>query len=513
MTHHMKRNLSTVAIAIACIAGGMVLTADLGWTQRSSAQTMQTAGGAVSAVTIPSFADVAERVMPSVVSITSTEVVKEDAAQQRGGQGGVDPFDFFFPDPHKRRAPRGDDEDEHQQKSGGSGFIISPDGYILTNNHVVEGATKVEVHYGNSENGSDRRVPAKIIGRDPATDMALLKIDVKEQLPAVRLGDSDRIRIGDWAIAIGNPLQFENTLTVGVISGRGRALGISQTTQSFENFIQTDAAINFGNSGGPLLNINGEVIGINTAIRAYAQNIGFATPINIAKRIYPQLKERGKVSRGYLGINITDVDTTKRDALGLTEARGAFVEAVVPGGPAEKGGIQPEDVITMVDSRAVRKTRDLIDYVSDQPPGSSVKVTLIRNGQKKTVTARTEERPATIGQAEESAPNEPKTPVRNKLGISVQELTPAIRQTFGIDDTIRGVIITDVKEVSPAGDAGLTDGDVVTQANGQRVTSLEQFRRLVDTLKSGQYLRLYITRSARGATGRPASFFAYVQVP
>jgi len=507
----MKRNLSMLAIAVACTAGGMVLTADLGWTQRSSAQTMQTAGGPVNAVTIPSFADVAERVMPSVVSITSTEVVKDEAASPHGGQG-VDPFDFFFPDPHKRRTPGPNNDDEHQQKSGGSGFFISPDGYILTNNHVIEGATKVEVHYGNSETGTDRVVSAKIIGRDPATDIALLKIDVKEQLPAVRLGDSDHIRIGDWAIAIGNPLQFENTLTVGVISGRGRALGISETTRSFENFIQTDAAINFGNSGGPLLNINGEVIGINTAIRAYAQNIGFATPINIAKRIYPQLKERGKVSRGYLGINITDVDTTKRDALGLTDAKGAFVEAVVAGGPAEKGGIQPEDVITQVDSKVVRKTRDLIDYVSDQPPGSSVRITLIRNGQRKTVTARTEERPATLGRAEETSPAEPKAPVRNKLGISVQELTPAVRQSYAIDDAVRGVVITDVKEVSPAGDAGLTEGDVVTQANGQRVTGLEQFRSLVDNLHSGQYLRLYITRSARGA-GRPASFFAYVQVP
>ncbi|HVT04293.1 MAG TPA: trypsin-like peptidase domain-containing protein [Thermoanaerobaculia bacterium] len=507
----MKRNLSMLAIAIACVAGGMVLTADLGWTQRSSAQTIQTAGGPVNAVTIPSFADVAERVMPSVVSITSTEVVKEDAQQPHGGQG-VDPFDFFFPDPHKRRAPKGDDDDEHQQKSGGSGFIISPDGYILTNNHVIEGATRVEVHYGNSDNGSDRRVPAKIIGRDPATDIALLKIDVKEQLPAVRLGDSDRIRIGDWAIAIGNPLQFENTLTVGVISGRGRALGINRTTQSFENFIQTDAAINFGNSGGPLLNINGEVVGINTAIRAYAQNIGFATPINIAKRIYPQLKERGKVSRGYLGINITDVDSKKKDGLGLSEMKGAFVEFVVPGGPAEKGGIQPEDVIVQVDNKDVRKTRDLIDYVSDQPPGSSVRITLIRNGQRKNVTARTEERPATIGQAEEATPTEPKAPVRNKLGISVQEITPAVRQAYGIDDSVRGVAITDVKEVSPAGDAGLTEGDVITQANGQRVTGLDQFRGLVDSLKSGQYLRLYISRSTRGAD-RPASFFAYVQVP
>src|SRR4029077_4681941 len=220
---------------------------------------------------------------PAVVSITSTEVVKTSERRR-----GIDPFEFFFPDPNgqNRRSPRGmtpddgngNNDDEHAQRSGGSGFIISPDGYILTNNHVVEGATKVEVHYGaDSDGNGGHTVAAKIIGRDPATDIALLKIDVGGSLPNVPLGDSDRIRKGDWAIAIGNPFQFENTLTVGVISAKGRALGLSEETRSFENFIQTDAAINFGNSGGPLLNINGEVVGINTAIRGGgAQGLGFA---------------------------------------------------------------------------------------------------------------------------------------------------------------------------------------------------------------------------------------------
>src|SRR6184192_4847259 len=320
MNSSTKRILSTIAIIIASVAFGVVLTADLGLMRQSHAQTatpLQTPSGPVTSVTIPSFADVAARVAPAVVSITTTEVVK--TSRNRGF--GIDPFEFFFPSPQQgpnsrpnphRQAPRNQDDsgdDEHAQRAGGSGFIISPDGYILTNNHVVEGATKVDVHYGSDENGSGgHTVSAKIIGRDTATDIALVKIDVGQPLPTVPLGDSDRIRKGDWAIAVGNPFQFENTLTVGVISAKGRSLNLSDATRSFENFIQTDAAINFGNSGGPLINVNGEVIGINTAMFRPAQNIGFAVPVNTLKNILPQLREKGKVVRGYLGININPVD-------------------------------------------------------------------------------------------------------------------------------------------------------------------------------------------------------------
>src|SRR6266540_2422301 len=382
MSQSSKRILSTLAIIIASVAFGVLITADLGLMPKSNAQTatpITTAQGPVTSVTIPSFADVASRVMPSVVSITTTEIIKQSEQQRRFG--GIDPFEFFFPDPRNpRRQPRGnsDDDDERPQRSGGSGFVISPDGYILTNNHVVEGASKIEVHFGADENGSGgRTVSAKVIGRDPATDIALVKIDSVQILPYVPLGDSDRIRKGDWAIAIGNPFQLENTLTVGVISAKGRALGFSEETRSFENFIQTDAAINFGNSGGPLMNINGEVVGINTAIRGGgAQGLGFATPINTAKRLLPQLKQ-GKVTRGYLGMTITEVSEDAREAFGVpSDTRGAVVQNVTPGKPADKAGIQHGDIITEIDGRPIRSNRDLIDYISYLPVGSEVRITL-----------------------------------------------------------------------------------------------------------------------------------------
>src|SRR5712691_760231 len=362
MNSRTKRILSTIAIIIASVTFGVVISADLGLMRKSNAQSapIQTTSGSntVTSVSIPSFADIASRVAPAVVSITSTEVVKTSEMRRRGL--GIDPFDFFFPNPNdgRRRTPGNRDQgedDEHAQRSGGSGFIISPDGYILTNNHVVEGATKVDVHFGADENGNGgHSVPAKIIGRDPATDIALLKIDAGQSLPSIPLGDSDRIRKGDWAIAIGNPFQFENTLTVGVISAKGRALGLSEQTRSFENFIQTDAAINFGNSGGPLLNINGEVVGINTAIRGGgAQGLGFATPINTAKRLLPELKQ-GKVTRGYLGMTITEVGEDAREAFSLpNDTRGAIVQVVTSGKPADKAGIQHGDIIVEIDGRPI----------------------------------------------------------------------------------------------------------------------------------------------------------------
>jgi serine protease Do len=513
-----KRILSTIAIVIASVAFGILISADLGLMRTSKAQTssLQTAQGPVTAVTIPSFADVAARVMPTVVSVRSTEIVKV-SEQRRRGMGGVDPFDFFFPDPSDPRRRGGQqqqpqEDDERRQESGGSGFIISADGYILTNNHVIEGASKVEVHYGADENGNGgRTIPATIVGRDPATDIALLKIDVNQELPYIRLGDSERIRKGDWAVAIGNPFAFENTLTVGVISAKGRSLGLSAETQSFENFIQTDAAINFGNSGGPLLNIGGEVVGINTAIRGGgAQGIGFATPINTAKLLLPQLK-KGKVTRGYLGMTIADVTDELREAFGLTEASGALVQSVTKDKPAEKAGIRHGDVVIEVNGKPIHNNRELIDTISYLPIGTDVKITLVRDGKRQTVTARTEERPPDGDTDTDTSTTSPAEPVRDKFGLSVSELTPELRRQYSIPADVRGVVVTYVKNVSPAGEANINEGDVISEVQGQRVNSIADFRAAIASAKTGQRMRFYVTTPTR--SGQAISTYRIITAP
>jgi serine protease Do len=518
MNPSTKRILSTIAIIIASVAFGVVISADLGLMQTSNAQSVvtQAAPGAVPAVsvTIPSFADVAARVMPAVVSITSTEVIKTSDLRNRSPFGG-DPFEFFFPNPNGPRNPRGnrtpDEDDERKQVAGGSGFIISPDGYIVTNNHVIDGASKIQVHWGADENGAGGHTSdAKIVGRDLATDIALLKIDAGQKLPSVPLGDSDRIRKGDWAIAIGNPYQFENTLTVGVISAKGRALGLSDQTRSFENFIQTDAAINFGNSGGPLLNINGEVIGINTAIRGGgAQGLGFATPINTAKRLLPQLRQ-GKVTRGYLGMQILDLSEDARAGFELPpDTLGALVQTVEAGLPAAKAGIVPGDVIVEADGHPISSNRALIDYISYLPVGSKINLTVIRDGKHRTLTASTIERTLESDKQDATKPEEV-APARNKLGMSVQELTPQLRQQYGLPDTITGVVVTSVKEVSAAGDV-LTEGDVISEVQGEKVTNLAQFRAAIDHLKGGRTARIYVTSPGRG--GAAVSGYRFIHVP
>jgi serine protease Do len=513
MNASTKRILSTIAIVIASVAFGILISADLGLMRMSKAQTaLQPSQGAVQvpAVTIPSFADVAARVMPAVVSIRSTEIVK--MSEQRRRNFGVDPFEFFFPDPSDPRRRRDTEEDDEQrQTSGGSGFIVSPDGFIVTNNHVIEGATKVEVHYGADENGSGgRTVAATIVGRDPATDLALLKIDIGQELPWIRLGDSERIRKGDWAIAIGHPFQFENTLTVGVISAKGRALGLSRETQSFENFIQTDAAINFGNSGGPLLNIAGEVVGINTAIRGGgAQGIGFATPINTAKTLLPQLK-KGKVTRGYLGMTIADVTEEHREAFDLPEARGALVQAVEPGKPADRAGVRHGDVVVEIDGKPIRNNRELIDYISYLPVGTEVKIVVLREGKRQTLTARTAERP-NEGDDDSEASASVTEPVRDRLGMTITDITAELRRLYNLPEAQRGVVITDVKNVSPAGEANISEGDVISEVHGTRVNNVEEFRAAVGRLRSGQRARFYVTTPTRGGT--PISTYRIITIP
>ncbi len=506
MQKSTKRALSLSVLIAAAVIFGMVVASSVDLTPRSEAQREAPAPSSrATSLALPSFADIAEEAMPSVVSITSTDIVKGPSSRYRmnpfGGDGGGDPFEFFFGQPSPRRGQPRDEDEQHKEMQGGTGFVISEDGEIVTNNHVIEGADKIEVRIGRD------RFVAKVIGRDQATDLALLKVDAKKKLSPLPLGDSNRLRVGEWVMAIGDPLNFDKTVTIGVVSAKDRSgLTADSTSRSFESFIQTDAAINFGNSGGPLINVRGEVVGINTAMYRPAQNIGFAVPVNTLKDVLGQLREHGKVVRGYLGINIQNVDNDKAAAFKLKSQDGAFVQSVLPGEPADKAGIKPGDTIVKVDNTQVKDIRDLIGYVSSRPPGSKVKLEFVRDGRDLTASATLAERGAE-GSDEDAKGKASSDDSRGKIGVQVQEITSQIRQMTGLEPSVQGLFVVHVKEVSPAADAGLADGDVITQVNGQNVASTEEFGRMVKAAKSGDYLRLYVFRPQA-----KVSFFALVKI-
>ena len=510
MEKSTKRAISFSVLIAAAVIFGMVVASSVNVTPRSEAQREAPARASRSgSMLIPSFADIADETMSSVVSITSTEIVKGSSRRFSspfggGGNGNADPFEFFF-GPQQRRQNQGDDE-EHKEQQGGTGFIISDDGYVVTNYHVVENADKVEVRLSNRD-----RLTARIVGRDPATDLALLKIDAKQHLNPLPLGDSDRLRVGEWVMAIGDPLNFDKTVTVGVVSAKGRyGLTADQATRSFENFIQTDAAINFGNSGGPLINVNGEVIGINTAMFRPAQNIGFAVPVNTLKGVLPQLREKGKVVRGFLGINIENIDSDKAAAFKLHSQDGAFVQSVEPGKPADRAGVKPGDTIVRVDDVPVKETRDLIGYVSGKAPGSKVRLGVVRDGRDMNLTATLAERDVASSTESDDTGKASSEDSRERIGISVTELTQQVRQMQGVQSNVNGLLVVHVKEVSAAADAGIREGDVITEVNGRRITTTDDFGKLVSGARKGDYLKLYILRPAR--SGASVSFFALVKI-
>ncbi len=447
---------------------------------------------------LPSFADLAERVLPAVVSIDAQRIQRRPEASRRP-RGDGNPFEFFL-----GPQPEPDRDGEYRTDSGGSGFVVSADGFVITNNHVIEGATKVRVRLG------ERYLDAEIKGTDAATDLALLKIDAGESLAALPLGDSERLRVGDYVMAIGNPLTLNQTVTVGVVSAKGRAIGLTPD-RSFENFIQTDAAINRGNSGGPLVNLNGEVVGIATAMNWGAENIGFAVPVDTLKAVLPQLREKGKVSRGYLGINIQNLDYDRARAFGLDVAEGALVTSVFKDSPAKKAGVEHGDVILRVDDVRIRETRDLIDYVSGRPPGAKVRLELIRNGKEIKTSVELDER--TIGTVADSEEREGESRGIDWLGLDFQDLGPQLRENLGIPSSERGVLVREVTASSPLYDEGVAVGDLIVEINGQPVDSSSDFERQVTAAPAGSYLRLYVKRFDRRRSGEGASFFAIVRVP
>lgn len=445
---------------------------------------------AVPVITMPDFADIAERVNPAVVYIESTEVV-------RGHDGGRnqfrDPFwDFFFgPD---RQSPEEQPRREQERTGRGSGVVIDRTGYILTNNHMIEGAQKVTVEFSDGT-----KLKAEVVGTDPPTDLALIKVDSEGDLPFAPLGDSDALRIGEWVMAIGNPHNFKHTVSVGVVSALGRKLPYLPNRDgqgrdvSLDNFIQTDAAINFGNSGGPLINTRGEIIGINTAISAAAQNIGFAVPVNVARDIMSQLKEKGRVSRGYLGIKVTPVTPEYQELFNLPGREGAIVQEVVKGLPADQAGLQHGDVILEVNGQSVADSSDLVSMVSSIPPGETVNLTIFRNGKMKTLGVVLAERD------EETAGEVARKQARveeDRLGMIVHQLNPAMRERYRIGESVSGVLVMAVKPLSPAGEADLREGDVVGEIFRQKIDSLERYHSELEKIEEGDLVLLYVHRGA-----------------
>ncbi|MBW1991384.1 MAG: DegQ family serine endoprotease [Deltaproteobacteria bacterium] len=424
------------------------------------------------------FADIAEKDSPAVVNIFTERMVKgRERIREFFGPmpfGPRDPFKEFF------EKFFGDIPKHFKQRSLGSGFIIDPKGLVITNNHVIEGADKIKVKLAG---GKEYR--AEVKGRDPKTDLALLQIKGQGPFPYLTLGDSDAIRVGDWVVAVGNPFGLGHTVTQGIISAKGRVIGAGP----YDNFLQTDAAINPGNSGGPLINLKGEVVGINTAIVATGQGIGFAIPSNLAKTIIPQLEEKGKVTRGMLGVLVQTVTPELAKSFGLAEPRGALVAEVNPGSPAEKAGIKRGDIIVDFNGTPIKEMNELPRLVAATPPGTRVTVTVLRDGKEKTfsltVTELKEERQAR-GPEERGE--------ESTVGLMVEDLTPELARRFGLKER-RGVVVMRVVPGSSAMEAGIRPGDVILEFNGRKVTSVGQFQRLLRQQPRGSYVRLLIRRA------------------
>jgi serine protease Do len=412
-----------------------------------------------------SFADLAERVSPAVVNIRTTQTV--------AGFPGMPPqFQEYFGMPFNGRGGP-----PHKREGAGSGFVISPNGYIVTNNHVIEDMDEIIVAF---KDGSE--LPATVVGRDPKTDIALIKVEPERELLAIALGDSDAIRPGDWVVAIGNPFGLEHTVTAGIISAKHRRDVIGG---SYDDFIQTDAAINPGNSGGPLINLAGEVIGINTAINPRANTIGFTVPINMAKSILPQLRTSGHVTRGWLGVVIQGISADLAESFELDDERGALVSKVLPDGPASEAGVKRGDVIVEFDGTPIDEWRDLPRVVADTPVKRPVKVVVIRNGDRKTLTV-------TVGALDEPRLTQTKEDRSSPavFGMRAQDVTPELAEQLGLD-AAKGVMVTEVQPGSPADEAGLRRGDVIIEVNRIEIADLGELR---EQLKSGDKTVLMLIR-------------------
>lgn len=429
------------------------------------------------------FTQLAKDCGPSVVNISTVKTLTSGGGRVfehffRGPQGRQDPFGRFFEDFFKNQPQR-----EFKQSSLGSGFVLDKEGYIVTNNHVIKGADEIQVKLQNG-----KEYPAEIVGKDASTDLALIKIKAEVDLPVLPLGDSDEMEIGQWVLAIGSPFGLEQTVTAGIISAKGRVIGAGP----YDDFIQTDASINPGNSGGPLINMAGQVVGINTAIVAGGDGIGFAIPVNVATGIFEQLKKSGQVTRGWLGVAIQDLDEGLKEYYGVES--GVLVAEVFEGDPADKAGIRANDIILSINNESVETSRGLTRMVAGFTVGSKVKVKVDRDGKTKTFTveiARRDDDKLFAADPESTGRTE------SELGVEVSNITPEILEQFNLGDS-DGVIVVDVQPDSKGSKTGITRGDIIKEINRQPVKNISDYNRIIDDVKKGETLQLYIKRLNKG---------------
>jgi len=424
-----------------------------------------------------SFSQLAKDVSPSVVNVSTVKTVRSKGRGMvpfGGPFGQNDPVKDFFERFFGDQLPK-----QFRQQSLGTGFIIDKEGYILTNNHVVDQTDEIKVKLAD-----EKEYTAKMVGRDPKTDLALIKIDPEKPLPALVLGDSDKLEVGDWVVAIGNPFGLGNTVTAGIVSAKYRKIGAS----SYDNFIQTDASINPGNSGGPLLNMAGEVVGINTAIFSQSGGsigIGFAIPVNMAKDLIPQLKE-GKVVRGWLGVMIQKITPELKDKLKLKEDKGALVADVTSGGPAEKAGIKRGDVIVAFDGKEIQEMNELPFVVASTGVGKTVEVKAVRKGETKVFKVK-------VGELKEEAGEGEAAEAEPALGMTVEDLNADIASELGITDK-QGVVITTVERGSVASEAGIRAGDIVLEVDQSKIEDKAQFLKKIRAYKPGDTILFLLKR-------------------
>jgi serine protease Do len=483
--------LAAILIAATLVLGILIGTVVNG--KVSAMRAFSFSGTDATALALPdpipssnSFSSIVTRVEPAVVNIATTQVMDRKSAHKRHPGQEDDPSEDFFFHFFDGKPDNGQPQAE---RSLGSGVIVDKRGYILTNNHVVDQATKVQV----TLSGDTTKFTAKVIGVDEATDLAVIKIDAGKDLPFAKLGNSDGVNVGDWVLAIGSPFGLNATVTAGIISAKDRG-GIGR---QFQRFLQTDAAINPGNSGGPLVDMAGQVIGINTAIitggRGY-EGVGFAMPSSTAINVYDQLVKSGRVTRGSIGVSFQeDLGTNSITLKSLGAPYGVVIEGVEPGSPAEKAGLKGGDVITSINGTPVKSGNDLVNPIASAPIGSKVKIDYYRDKQKKETSAVVEDRTRVFPNTDSRVSDKPGEPAPAEYGLHVESLTPERAQKVGVEG-VKGVVVTEVEPASFAEDINFAPGDVISEVNGQRVASVDEYRKAISSLKPGDNVVFKVLR-------------------